>query len=324
MTHFRPYRNSDSPALAALWNRGLSGPAVARPLTVHEFDLFVIGGPLFEAAGLVLAESDGAVVGFAHAGFGPANLDDPPLHLSRAMGTVAMLVVEPGRDAPDVENGLIAEAVRYLRRRGAEVVYAGGRLPLNPFYWGVYGGSEWSGILDSHASFGCAVRRAGFEPVGATVLLEADLSEPERRAPKGVLLRRQTRFEIEEEAFPASWWEALAIGDLGLTQYRLFSRPDDVELARATTWDMGRFGRGDGRARVGLCSLEVHEGHRRQGYGRLLVQEVMRSARVQAASVVAVQTVSTNSAALALYEASGFVPVESATLYRLPGGVHRS
>ena len=45
VTHFRPFRNADVPALAALWNRGVPGPAVARPLTVHEFDSCVVGGP---------------------------------------------------------------------------------------------------------------------------------------------------------------------------------------------------------------------------------------------------------------------------------------
>jgi ribosomal protein S18 acetylase RimI-like enzyme len=236
------------------------------------------------------------------------------------MGTVAMLVVEPGRDDPGLEDDLVAEALRYLRRRGAEVVYAGGQMPLNPFYWGIYGGSEWSGILDPHAPFGRAVGRAGFEPVSTAVLLEANLSEPERRDPRGVLTRRVTRIEIEEDALPASWWEALAIGDHDLTGYRLFSRSDDAELARATSWDMGRFGRGDGRARIGLSALEVHPAHRRKGYGRLLVQEVMRSARVQAAAVVAVQTLATNAGALALYHAAGFEPVGGATLYRLPAG----
>jgi ribosomal protein S18 acetylase RimI-like enzyme len=318
VTHLRPYRNADSPALAALWNRGVGGAAVAGPLSAHEFDLHVVGGPLFEARGLIVAERDGRPVGFAHAGFGPDSVTDPPLRLSYAMGTVAMLVVEPGQDDPGLESSLLAEAEAYLRGLGAAVVYAGGQAPLNPFYWGVYGGSEFAGILDSHAPFRLAAERAGYEPVSTSVLLEADLSVPERRDPRAVLLRRQTSLEVVEDVLPDSWWEALAVGEFRPTAYRLLSRLDGTELARATTWDMSWFGRREGRVPVGLSGLEVHPEHRRKGYGRHLLQEVMRSARLASASVLAVQTGATNSAALALYQGAGCEPVQTAQLYRRP------
>ncbi len=324
MTHFRPFRNTDTAALAALWNRGILGSSVARPLSVHEFEARVVGGPLFEAAGLIVAVRDGKAVGFAHAGFGPEAEDlgprPRPLRLSYAMGTVAMLVVEPGGDDAETEAGLLAEALRYLRRRGASVVYAGGQYPLNPFYWGIYGGSEWAGILGSHAPFLRTVTRAGFEPVSQTILLEADLSAPESRDPRGFLLRRQTRVEVVEDAALPTWWHALALGDFRPTTHRLVSKEDGVEYARAATWDMTWFGRRDGRARVGLIDMEVAPAHRRKGYGRQLVNEILRLARAQATAAVAVQTRSTNTPALALYQSLGFEPVETSTLFRLPGG----
>src|SRR5258707_15143359 len=120
-----------------------------------------------------------------------------------------MLVADPGD--PGLEAGLLAEAERYLRRRGATVVYAGGQYPLNPYYWGVYGGSEWAGILGMHDSFHRAVIQGGFEPVSSTVLLEADLSRPEARDPRGFLIRRQTRLEVTEDVLPPSGGDELAI-----------------------------------------------------------------------------------------------------------------
>jgi ribosomal protein S18 acetylase RimI-like enzyme len=318
VTHFRSFRNADPPALAALWNRWIPEVAVARPLTVHEFDAHVVGSPVFEADGLIVAERDGKLVGYIHAGFGPEERGRP-LRLSYEIGAVGMLVADPGD--PGLEDDLLAEAERYLRRRGATVVYAGGQYPLNPYYWGVYGGSEWAGILGVHDSFHRAVIRRGFEPVSSTVLLEADLSRPESRDPRGFLIRRQTRLEVTEDVLPPSWWEELAIGDFRPTSHRLLSKTDDAELARATTWDMTWFGRGDGRARIGLTAMEVRGDLRRKGYGRHLVNEILRQARSQATAVVAIQTRSTNTAALALYQSLGFDPVETATLYRLPGGL---
>jgi ribosomal protein S18 acetylase RimI-like enzyme len=319
LTRFRPYRNSDSPALAALWNRGAPPSAVARPLTVHEFDFQVVGGPCFEAAGLIVAEQEGRLIGFAHAGFGPETIRSRPLYLSYALGTVGMLVVEPAVDDLALEDSLLAAAERYLLDRGARVLYAGGQYPLNPFYWGVYGGSEWAGILGSHDAFHRVVSRAGYQPVSGTVLLEADLSVPEPLDRRGLLIRRQVRVEVIDDVLPASWWDNLAIGEFRPTLYRLLLRSDQTELARACTWDMAWSSRIDGRSRIGLIAMEVHPDHRRQGYGRFLMGEILKLAREQVVAVVAVQTGAANTAALGLYETLGFQPVETATLYRRPG-----
>ena len=321
MTHFRAYRNPDSPALADLWNRGLPDSALARPINGHEFDAQVVSKPTFESEGLIVAEREGKVVGFAHAGFGP---DDPVgavYQLNYDLGTIGMLVVEPGNDDPEVADGLMVAAETYLRERGAKVLYAGGQYPLNPFYWGLYGGSEWAGILSSHLGFLKAVQRAGYEPVSSTVLLEADLSSPEVRDPRSPLIKRQARVDIVEDVLPENWWQSLWIGDFRPTQYRLVAKADERELARATTWDMSWFGRRDGRAGIGLVAMEVGTSVRRKGYGRHLMVEILRHARSEMLSVVSLQTNSTNAPALALYQSVGFQPVETATLFRRPGAV---
>jgi ribosomal protein S18 acetylase RimI-like enzyme len=231
-----------------------------------------------------------------------------------------MLVTEPGLEEPELEQGLVIETERYLRRRGASVLYAGGQYPLNPFYWGVYGGSEWAGILAGHTTFQRAVARAGYEPVSTTVLLETDFSAPEVRDSRSFLIRRHARIEVTEDASPADWWEALTLGNFPLTAYRLVKKDQECELARATTWDMSRFDDNDGRPRLGLIHVEVHPDHRRQGYGRYLVGEILHQARVAMAARVFVQASALNHPALALYESLGFARSETATLYRLPAG----
>jgi ribosomal protein S18 acetylase RimI-like enzyme len=319
VTHFRTFRNGDPPALAALWNRAVPARATARPLSGHEFDTHVVSKPHFDAAGLIVAERDGQVVGFVHAGFGPEQSLGRPHFLDQSLGTIGILVVEDVAAEGELARSLIAEAEGYLRRRGAMVIYAGGQYPLNPFYWGIYGGSEWGGILTAHATFLRSVVEAGYEPVSTTVLLEVDLSTPEPRDPRSALIRRQARLEVVEDALPSNWWEALAIGEFQPTRYRLLARGDDSELAHATTWDMSWYGRGDGRTRVGLIDLEVDARHRRKGYGRHLVAEVLRQARNDTVALIDVQTSATNVPALALYESLQFDPVETAILYRKSG-----
>jgi ribosomal protein S18 acetylase RimI-like enzyme len=319
VTRLRPYRNGDSPALADLWNRALTGPNAVRPLNVHEFDLLVLSKPTFDRRGLIVAERDGRLVAYAHAGFGPPDPPGAAGVLDTGLGTLAMLVAEPGLGDAAVVRGLVLEAERYLRARGAEVLYAGGQYPLNPFYWGLYGGSEFAGILESHRDFSLAAQALGYEPVATTALLEADVSGPEPRDPRLVALRRQFRVEVEEDAVLPSWWDALAIGLFHPTRFSLVDKQDGGTLASAWTWDIASgFAIGDGRSRTGLIRVEVAPTHRNQGLGKLLVAECLKHARAQLSDVLCAQTATTNEPALSLYESLGFDPVETATLFRLP------
>lgn len=319
MIQYRSFRNTDPPALAALWNEGLPELGVVRPLTVHEFDALVIAKPEFDPEGLIVAERAGGPVAYAHAGFGPVAPEGPSQRLDYELGTIAMLVIAPGQADDELERGLVLAAERYLRRRGAKVIYAGGRYPVNPFYWGLYGGSEFSGILSAHVAFHRAVTMMGYESVSRSLLLEAHLANAEPRDPRLALLRRQVRFEIVEDVLPAGWWESQAIGLFRPTRFRLLDRGSSGEIAHAKTWDIAcGSGVGDGRPRTGLIDVEVTPAFRRKGFGRLLLTEVFRYARQQMTDILSVQTTETNQAARGLYAALGFEPVEVATLFRLP------
>jgi len=320
VTRFRAFKNTDPPALARLWNRTIPESGAVRLLRVHELDAHALGRVNFDAAGLIVAEVDGRIAGFVHAGFGP---DVPielskPLELNQELGTIAMLVVEPELEDRELVSGLIREAESYLRARGAKVVYAGDMFPLNPFYWGIYGGSEGCGVLSGHQPFHRVLIERGYQPAGTTVLLEADLSVPEPRDPRGVLIRRQTQVEFEDDALPQHWWQCLALGEFPLMNARLVARSDGTLLARAQAWDMSWFGRGDSHSRIGLIGLEVSAEQRRKGYGRFLVTEIFRRARENNVSTVAAGTAATNGPALALYASLGFHQVEQATCFRMP------
>ena len=153
----------------------------------------------------------------------------------------------PKLDDPELVSGLIDAAESYLRARGAKVLYAGGLFPLNPFYWGLYGGSEGSGVLSGHQRFHTVLLEQGYEPVSTTVLLEADLSVHEPRDPRTALIRRQTQIEFLDDALPTDWWQNLALGDFQLMSARLLLKADGTQVAQAQAWDMGWFGREDGR-----------------------------------------------------------------------------
>jgi ribosomal protein S18 acetylase RimI-like enzyme len=227
-----------------------------------------------------------------------------------------MLIVEPGPDDHEIALGLFAAAEDYLRARGAKVLYAGGLFPLNPFYWGIYGGSEGTGILSGHQAFHRAAVARGYVPASTTVLLEADLGQPEPRDPRTPLIRRQTQLEFFEDALPSQWWQNLALGEFPLTQARLLMKSDGSVLARASTWEMRWFDREENRVRAGLLDVEVAAECRRKGYARFLVGEIIRRARSNLIDRIEVQTAAENQPALGLYTSLGFVPIDQSTLYR--------
>lgn len=292
---------------------------MARPLSGHDFDAVVVNRIDFDRRGLIVAEESGRVVGFAHAGFGPDQPDGPSQRLDRLLGTVAMLVVDPAEDVDSIGRVLMTAAEAYLGSLGAQVLYAGGQSPLDPFYRAIYGGSEWAGILDEHVAFRRVVESAGYNVVSRSCHLSIDLAAPEVRDPKAPILRRQARLEVAEDARPAGWWEALAAHPGSLARYRLIGKADDVEIAHATTWDMAAFGRHDGRALVGLRGVEVAAPYRRKGFGRHLVAEILRQARGEWAEAILVATDEANRPALALYQSVGFRIVGGASLYRKAG-----
>lgn len=319
----RPFRNTDPPALVDLWNRGTADLNAIRPLSVYDWDALVVGKPHFETAGLIVAERQGRPVGFVHAGFGPLEESGPSHRLDTSMGTIAMLVIDPALDgvgADDLGVALLEAAERYLRGRGASVIYAGGRHPVDPFYWGLYGGSEFSGILGKHTAFRRTVQRRGFQPVSTAILLESDLTAPWPRDPKLVVLKRQVRLDMVEDDPTISWWASSAIGAFRPTSYRLLTKVGDRTAASALTWEVAAELVGSGPNRTGLIEFEVAPEFRRQGYGRLLLAEILRQSRSSLADVVEVQTIDTNAPALRLYEGAGFQRVETTTLYRLPAG----
>lgn len=294
----------------------MRGPFVASPLSSTEFEQFVLSRPYFQADGLILACDDetGTALGFVHCGFGP---EDPEKHcwkLDRTLGTIALVCCG---DDPDVAATLVSAGKAWLESSGAKVIYAGGRSPLNPFYWGLYGGSEFSGILAGTPQVHEAVQNCGFRKVGESVLYEFDLTRPEPRHLNNAILRRESKFSVLEDEPGCPAWTSLALESFHTISIRIAARSDNAPIAAATLWPMSLYGRSDGVSRMGLIDVFVESSHRRKGYGRLLLTECIKCVAELGFRRLCVQTDAANQAADAMYQRLGFDRVGSATLYRL-------
>ena len=71
VVQYRIFKNGDPPGLVEIWNEAFVGRGAARLRHSSVLERFVFAKPYFDPAGLIVAEKDGQLLGFAHAGFGP-------------------------------------------------------------------------------------------------------------------------------------------------------------------------------------------------------------------------------------------------------------
>lgn len=316
MIRTRPFRNTDVVEIVALWNRYMTGPCVAAPLSNSEFEQFVLSRPYFEAAGMILAfdEATGAAEGFVHCGFGPRDPSVDCWSFDKTLGTIALICCG---DRADVAETLIEAGKAWLRSEGSKVIYAGGRFPLNPFYWGLYGGSEFSGVLASQAFLHPVIAGQGFRKVAESTLYEFDLTRPEPRHVSNSILKRDSRFVLQEDDLAGTSWTALALESFRTISLKITDKAGAKRIASAVIWPMALYGRRDAEPRIGLIDVFVEDDYRRKGYGRLLLTEAIKCSAELGFRRLCVQTDASNAPADAMYRRLGFEAVQSAFLYRL-------
>ncbi len=72
MIEYRRFRNSDPPHIRRLWREAGLGRGAATDLDADSLETVVFAQPYFDREGMILAVDGNNVVGFIHAGFGPA------------------------------------------------------------------------------------------------------------------------------------------------------------------------------------------------------------------------------------------------------------
>jgi GNAT superfamily N-acetyltransferase len=311
---YRCFLNDDPPRLAEVW-RGCAGrPGLAQPISATTFDVLVLAKPYFDREGLILALDDERPVGFVHAGFGP-NADESGL--STELGVTVLLLTVNHPDEPAIAAELLSRSEEYLHRRGANVLYGGGIQPLNPFYCGLYGGSELPGILDSEPETQALFRAHGYREIDRTVVFHRELIGFRPLVDRQQMqIRRNTDVEVVVDPPPRTWWDACAMSSFDRTIFRLRSRADGQEVASATFWNMESFAAARGVRTNGLIDVQVEPSHRHKGLASYLIGDALRQLQEESIALVEVQTMKGNSAAVGMYRKLGFDQVDSGAVFR--------
>jgi ribosomal protein S18 acetylase RimI-like enzyme len=314
VVQYRHFRNTDPPALAALWNdcftvRGAVRLRHSTPLEYHVF-----AKPYFDPAGLILAEEEGGPVGFVHAGFGP---NEDGTNISTAAGVVCALGVRPAHRRRGIGTELLARAEAYLRGRGASALYAGPIYPFTPFYFGLYGGSDMPGFLVSDADADRFFTHHGYAVYQTSRVLQRRLDKPVGLAdPRFPGHRNRFELRIEPRKRVGTWWHEASQGLVEPFDFRLEEKQGGQFAGHASVWEMEGFSWRWNQPSVGVTEIEIRPDLRHQGVSKFLLAQILRYLQDQFFGIAEVQTLEPNEVAARLCLSLGFEQVDTGRAYQ--------
>jgi ribosomal protein S18 acetylase RimI-like enzyme len=312
--HYRTFRNTDPPRLVELWNQVFEGPGAVLLPGTSLLELHVLAKPYFDPEGLLFAVEDDRMVGFAHAGFGP---NSGETQLSTKVGVTCLLGVHPASRRRGIGTELLHRSEAYLRGRGAHELYAGPSPRRNPFYLGLYGGSDSAGALASDTAADPFLARCGYRPAQTFEVWERRLDAPinlnDWRFPGH---RRKYEVRIVPRTGVGTWWRECTEGPLEMVEFRLEEKLTGKVVAVASAWDMETYSQRWREAAVGIVQVEVQPAVRRQGLAKFLLDQLLRHLQDQCFLRTEVNTSPDDEAASNLFKGLGFQQIDVGHAYK--------
>jgi GNAT superfamily N-acetyltransferase len=313
LIRYRPFQNWDPPALAEIWRTQPPLRGRVQAVTPPLLEKYVFGKPWFDRQGLIVACDGARPVGFAHAGFGAS---DDHRDVDPTQGTVCLVMVAPHEQRGIISVELLNAAEDYLRRRGAQQLYAGCQFPFNPFYLGLYGSSEVPGVLASDAQYLELLKDSGYRPTRRRTLWRRTLAG--YRAPvdrQWMQVRRRFIAATPFEVLPDNWWEASVWAHFDWTRYDLTLPNGGEPVISATTWDIEPLARSWGLQTAGLVRMDDTPEARAEGLTGFLLGETLRQCQTQGYAQFEAQAAADDTELATLFTKLGFEQYDEAALW---------
>lgn len=313
MIQYRQFQNSDPPQIARLWQECQLGRGAASAVRSDAFETLNFAQPYFDPQGLILAEDDGKVVGMVHAGFGT---NDTETGLMLESGVICAVLVHPDYRRQGIGTELVARAEDYMTERGATNIFAGPAEPLDPFYFGMYGGSQPSGFLLSDGNADPFFTALGYQPFERHAVFQRDISQPnDPTNMRIVAIRRKMQLAIAHKRDEISWWWITRFGRLDSVRFQLVPKDRGEAVAEVTVLGLDLYLEKWQERAIGLTDLKVGDDQRRHGYGQALLVEVCRRMREEMVTLVEAHASETNAGAMAVLQSAGFERVDTGVIY---------
>jgi ribosomal protein S18 acetylase RimI-like enzyme len=313
---YRRFRNSDPPHIRRLWCEAGLGRGAATALDGDSLESVVFAQPYFDREGLIVAIDGERIVGFVHAGFGPTADEQ---HLSRNEGTIHMVIVAGSHRRQGIGRELLRRAEDYLISRGAKAIFAGAAAPRDAFYFGIYGGSQPAGFLESDPLAQPFLIALGYLPHERRLIFQRSLEE--QREPVGLRLmsvRRTTKLGAIPTEQPPTWWSQTRMGRLDTVTLSLLPKAGGQPLAQVTVVGLDHYLASWNQRAIGLINLQVPEPQRRKGYAQALLVEVCRRVKNDLITLAESHVSEGNEAGIKTLLSAGFRQVDAGVVYRRP------
>jgi ribosomal protein S18 acetylase RimI-like enzyme len=312
---YRSFKNTDPPGLAEVWNESFTGRGAFPLRSNMSWEHSVFSKPYFDRDGLIVAEEDGRIVGFAHAGFGPNAAETD---ISTEIGLICAVAVRPSHRRRKIGTELLRRCERYLQELRVHEFVAGGLKPFNPFYFGMYGGSDSPGFLVSDAGAAPFFEHNGYLEANTTLVFELQLESFQPPVDNRFLnLRRAYDVQLLPQPELNSWWQDCVFGPFEPVEFRLMDKLSGIPAARTLIWEMSS-ARPPGFPMAGILDLQVRPEVRRRGLARFLLTQMLRYLQEQFFRIIEVHVPEMNTTAAELIHSLGFAQVDVGHTYRRP------
>jgi len=279
LIHYRPFRNSDPPALAEIWRSQPPLPRLAQPMSAALWEQYILAKPYFDSQGLIVAADGARPIGFVHAGFGPTENGD---QLDQSRGVICRLLVGPHEDRPVIMEELLSAAEHYLSRLGAKDTVAGNVDPLGPFYLGLYGSSRMAGVLQSDPDQLHFYEQHDYRPIGERIVFQRSLSGYRCPVDRDQMKHRRL-YDVAayEDPLGQTWWEACSTSHLERNSFQLSPKCGGTVVASAVTSHMQPLGCSWGVQAAGFENVQALSEAWQNGTAVLLLAEAMKALQCQ-------------------------------------------
>lgn len=317
MVAYRHFRNADPPHVVRLWNESNLGRGAAQSVSCDEFDGLVIAQTYFDPAGMILATDNDKVVGFVHAGF---SANQTKSEISKDTGIICAVIVDPDYRRQGIGRELIRQAEEYLIKSGAKRILAGGADPNDPFYCGLYGGSEPAGFLESDPAAAPFFKALNYVPVERHLVFQRQLGPggPEVMCVRLINAKRQSKLAAATAYEPKDWWWSTRHGRLDSMHLGLLPKSGGPLMAKVCVVGLDLYLTGWKLRAIGISNLQVSENQRRKGYGQLLLDEVCRRVREDMIQLAEAHALETDAGGIAVLKSAGFHQVDAGVVFAKP------
>ena len=314
MIHYRPFLNSDPPAIAEIWRSQPPSKAIIQTITPAVLDDLVYSRPFFDRQGLIVAVQGDKPIGFVHAGFGPnAELSD----LDHTNGTTALLLVSPHRDRDTIARELLARSEQYLLERGATTLFVGATKILAPFYLGLYGGSQLSGVLASDTVTRELFHASDYAETAHARIFRLDLTSFRPPVDRELMqVRRQYQVAKLADSLPRNWWEACEFAAIERVVFALLPKAKGPPVAEAKLWDVEPMASSWGVHAMGFLELIVSATANECAVATHFVSDIFRQLQGFGTTLIEFHLQTDQTLGIEVCQKLGFEEIDQGVLFR--------